>query len=303
VSAVLIKGKPLADRIRAQVAEEVRELGAIGLVTVLVGDDPASQIYIRLKQKAAEEVGIHPTDLRLPADITEDELLEQVARLGSDEEVDAMLVQLPLPDGIDEARVLSSVAPLKDADGLHPFNAGQLFLGRPTLVGATPLGIMALLAEHRIELDGARAVVVGRSDIVGKPVALLLLHEHATVTICHSKTPDLPAVCREADILVAAMGRPAMITGDFIKPGATVIDVGTTRVEDRAEIARIFRNSPEKLAAFEKRGGLLVGDVHPLDVLEKAGAYTPVPGGVGPLTIAMLMANTVASAEARCRQC
>jgi methylenetetrahydrofolate dehydrogenase (NADP+)/methenyltetrahydrofolate cyclohydrolase len=212
-------------------------------------------------------------------------------------EIDGILVQVPLPSHIDTKRILSAISPAKDVDGFHPCNVGALVANLPAPRACTPAGILELLKRGGIPIAGRRAVVVGRSDIVGKPVAILLLHEHATVTICHSKTPDLPAVCRQADILVAAIGRPAMITRDFIKPGATVVDVGSNYVEDRDLAARIFRNSPEKLASFDRKGNVLVGDVDPIDVVECAGAYTPVPGGVGPLTIAMLMVNTVASAE------
>jgi methylenetetrahydrofolate dehydrogenase (NADP+)/methenyltetrahydrofolate cyclohydrolase len=208
-----------------------------------------------------------------------------------------------LPPHIDAKRILLAVSPEKDVDGLHPLNAGNLVTNRPGPRPCTPSGIMQILKRHRIPVSGQRAVVVGRSDLVGKPMAFLLLHDHATVTICHSKTADLPGVCREADILVAAMGRPALITGDFIKPGATVIDVGTNRVSDRDRAAAIFARKPEKLADFDKKGSLLVGDVHPVDVAERAGAYTPVPGGVGPLTIAMLMVNTIDIAERRLHGC
>ena len=212
-------------------------------------------------------------------------------------------MQLPLPPQVDSKRVLLAVAPSKDVDGFHPCNVGNLVAGLPGPRPCTPAGIMELLKRYRIPVAGKRAVVVGRSDIVGKPAALLLLHEHATVTICHSKTADLPGVCREGEILVAALGRPAMITAEYIRPGAVVIDVGTTRVTDRSLAGRVFRNSADKLAAFDKRGFVLMGDVDPVDVIEKASAYTPVPGGVGPLTIAMLMANTVAAAERRAGPC
>ena len=224
-------------------------------------------------------------------------------QLNARPDIDGILVQLPLPRQVDTKRILLAVAPQKDVDGFHPCNVGNLVAGLPGPRACTPAGIIELLKRYRIPIAGKRAVVVGRSDIVGKPVAMLLLHEHATVTICHSKTPDLPAVCREADILVAAIGRAAMITRDFIRPGAVVIDVGTNRVDDRQEAARIFRNSEERLATFDKRGNLLVGDVNPADVAEMASFYTPVPGGVGPLTIAMLMVNTVASAERRAGIC
>jgi methylenetetrahydrofolate dehydrogenase (NADP+)/methenyltetrahydrofolate cyclohydrolase len=273
--ATLIKGKPIADRIRAQVAEEVAGLGHLGLVTVLVGEDPASEVYIRLKHKAATEAGFDARDIRLPADISADRLLEQVAELNADDEVDAMLVQLPLPDHIDEARILRALDPKKDVDGLHPFNAGQLFLGRPTLVGATPLGVMAMLHEHQIEIDGAHAVVLGRSDIVGKPMAHLLLQANATVTVCHSHTRDLAQYTLEADILVAAVGVPSMVSPDMVKGRSVVIDVGINRTDAG-----------------------IVGDVDP--GAEDVAAYlTPVPGGVGPMTIACLLQNAVRCARFR----
>jgi len=275
MSATLIKGKPIADRIRAQVAEEVAGLGHVGLVTVLVGDDPASEVYIRLKHKAATEAGFDAQDIRLPADTSAEDLLAKVEELNADDQVDAMLVQLPLPDHIDEARVLRALEPKKDVDGLHPFNAGQLFLGRPTLVGATPLGVMAMLHEHNIELDGARAVVLGRSDIVGKPMAHLLMQANAKVTICHSHTRDLAQHTLEADILVAAVGVPAMVSPDMVKARSVVIDVGINRTEAG-----------------------IVGDVDA--GAEDVAAYmTPVPGGVGPMTIACLLQNAVRCARFR----
>jgi methylenetetrahydrofolate dehydrogenase (NADP+) / methenyltetrahydrofolate cyclohydrolase len=275
VAATLIRGKPIADRIRAQVAEEVRRLGGLGLVTVLVGDDPASEIYIGLKQKAAAAAGILATDLRLPAEISEDALLVAVAELNADEQVDALLVQLPLPAHIDEARILRAIDPRKDVDGLHPWNAGQLYLGRPSLVGATPVGVIAMLDEHRIELDGAHAVVVGRSAIVGKPVAHLLLQRNATVTICHSHSRDLARHTLDADVLVVAVGVPAFISPDLVKLGAAVIDVGISRTEAG-----------------------VVGDVDP-GAADVAAYLTPVPGGVGPMTIACLLENAVRCARFR----
>jgi methylenetetrahydrofolate dehydrogenase (NADP+)/methenyltetrahydrofolate cyclohydrolase len=275
VAATLMDGKALAERVRAEVAEEVRELGHVGLATVLVGDDPASDVYIRAKHRAATEVGIEARDVRLPGTASEDELLATIAGLNADDEIDGLLVQLPVPDAIDDARVMRAVAPIKDLDGFHPVNAGQLLIGTPTFVGATPLGIMALLEEYGVELRGARAAVVGRSEIVGKPVALLLLAEHATVTICHSRTRDLGAVLREADVVVAATGRADLVTADMIRPGAAVVDVGITRTEEG-----------------------LRGDVHP-DVAGVAGLLTPVPGGVGPMTIAMLLRNAVRAARYR----
>jgi methylenetetrahydrofolate dehydrogenase (NADP+) / methenyltetrahydrofolate cyclohydrolase len=275
LAARLIDGKALAERVRAEVAEEVRELGELGLATVLVGDDPASDVYIRLKHRAASEVGIESRDIRLPVDTPEDELLELVAELNADDAIDGLLVQLPLPGHIDEGRVIGAIAPVKDVDGLHPFNAGHLLLGEPTLVGATPVGIMALLEEYDVPLEGAHAVVVGRSNIVGRPVSLLLLHANATVTICHSRTVDLAARTREADVLVAAVGQAGLIGAEHVREGAVVIDVGMNRSEEK-----------------------LVGDVDHA-VAERAALITPVPGGVGPMTIAMLLKNAVRAARFR----
>jgi methylenetetrahydrofolate dehydrogenase (NADP+) / methenyltetrahydrofolate cyclohydrolase len=275
VAATLLDGRALAEKIRAAVKEEVAELGALRLATVLVGDDPASHLYISLKHKAAKEVGIEPIDHRLPATISEAELLDFVRGLNEDVEVDAILPQLPLPEGIDEARVIRAVDPVKDVDGFHPFNAGQLYLGRPTLVPATPRGVLTLLDEHKIPLDGARAVVVGRSDIVGKPVAHLLLQRNATVTICHSHTDDLARQTLDADVLVVAVGIAGLIGADMVKQGAAVVDVGQNRTEAG-----------------------LVGDVDP-GVAERAAFFTPVPGGVGPMTIASLLQNTVLAARFR----
>ena len=273
--AQLMDGRALAERIRGEIAEEARELGEIGLATVLVGDDPASDIYIRLKHKAAAEVGINAKDIRLASQTTEDDLLGQIAELNADESIDGLLVQLPLPDHIDEARVIRAIDPVKDVDGLHPLNFGQLVLGSPAHVGATPVGVMRLLEEYNVPLEGARAVVVGRSDIVGKPAALLLLHANATVTVCHSRTRDLGSVTREADVLVVAVGQTAVIGPDDVREGATVIDVGMNRGDEG-----------------------VVGDVDP-GAAERAGLITPVPGGVGPMTIAMLLASAVKAAKYR----
>jgi methylenetetrahydrofolate dehydrogenase (NADP+)/methenyltetrahydrofolate cyclohydrolase len=275
MSATLIKGKPIAERIRAQVAEDVAAIGHIGLVTVLVGDDPATDVYIRLKHTAAVAAGIDATDLRLPEETTESELLAKVEELDADPQVDAILVQLPLPKQIDEAKVIRALAPAKDVDGFHPINAGQLYLGEPTLVPATPRGVMAMLAEHEVELSGAHAVVIGRSAIVGKPMAHLLLQQNATVTICHSRTKDLARHTLEADVLVAAVGVPGMVTPDMVKPGGVVIDVGINRTDDG-----------------------IVGDVDP-GAADVAGYLTPVPGGVGPMTIACLLENAVRCARYR----
>jgi methylenetetrahydrofolate dehydrogenase (NADP+)/methenyltetrahydrofolate cyclohydrolase len=265
----------------------------------LVGNNPASEIYVRNKIKTCRDLGIYSESITPPDTISTAELLAIVEGLNARAEIDGILVQLPLPPQVDTKRILMAVAPAKDVDGFHPCNVGALVAGLPAPRACTPAGIIELLKRGGIPIAGQRAVIVGRSDIVGKPAAMLLLHEHATVTICHSKTPDLPAVCREADILVAAIGRAAMITRDFIRQGATVIDVGTNHIKDRELAARIFRNSAQKLTSFDQKGSVLVGDVDPIDVVERAGAYTPVPGGVGPLTIAMLMVNTVASAERR----
>ena len=275
MTATLMDGTALAARIRTELRGDVGELGEIGLATVLVGEDPASKIYIRLKHRAAEEVGIRAVDRRLPEETSEDELLELVGELNDDDSIDGILVQTPLPSHIDEARVMRTIDPMKDVDGLHPFNAGQLFFGRQTFVGATPVGIMRLLGEYGIPIEGARAVVVGRSLIVGRPVAMLLLHANATVTICHSRTDDLARQTLDADILVVAVGTPAVITADMVKLGGAVIDVGINRTE-----------------------GGLVGDVDPA-VAEVAACLTPVPGGVGPMTIACLLENAVRAARYR----
>ena len=268
-------GAALAARMREEVKQEVAELGHVGLATVLVGDDPASDVYIRLKHKAADQAGIEAIDHRLPATTAEDELVALVAELNEDDAIDGILVQTPLPDQIEEARVMRAIDPMKDVDGLHPFNAGQLYLGRETLVPATPLGVMHLLNEYKIPLAGIRAVVVGRSSLVGKPMAMLLLQANATVTICHSRTDDLAHHTLEADLLVAAVGLPGVITGNMVKQGATVIDVGITRTDSG-----------------------LVGDVEP-DVADVAAYLTPVPGGVGPMTIAALLGNAVRAARYR----
>ena len=268
-------GKALAARMRSEVADEVRELGALGLATVLVGEDPASQIYIRNKHKAADEVGITAIDRRLPEGTTEEELIAAVEELNEDDSVDGILVQTPIPGEIDEARVMRALDPSKDVDGLHPFNAGQLYLGEPTFVGGTPVGVIALLDEYGIQLAGARAVVVGRSLIVGKPMAHLLLQANATVTICHSQTFDLGAHTREADVLVVAVGHAGLVTTEMVKPGAAVVDVGMNRTEEG-----------------------LRGDVDPA-AADVAGYITPVPGGVGPMTIATLLRNAVRAARYR----
>jgi len=275
VTATVIDGKALAAKVRAEVAGDVAELGDVGIATVLVGDDPASHVYINLKQKAATTAGIRATDHRLPAETRQEELLALIADLNADDSVDGLLVQLPLPDHLDEAAAIESVDPAKDIDGIHPTNAGRLYLGRPTLVPGTPLGIMRMLEEYEIELAGAHAVVVGRSAIVGKPMAHLLLQANATVTICHSRTQDLQRHTLDADVLVAAVGRLHLVSADMVRVGATVIDVGMNRTEEG-----------------------LFGDVDP-GAAERAAYMTPVPGGVGPMTIAMVLQNTVTAARAR----
>ncbi len=301
--ARLLSGIRVRDEIFAESRPRVERLRERkrppGLAVILVGDDPASKIYVRNKVKACEKLGIHSERYTPPATAATEEIVELVQRLNEREEIDGILVQMPLPKQIDSHKVLLAVDPAKDVDGFHPLNMGYLLTGRPGPRACTPAGVMELLHRYQIPILGRRAVVVGRSDIVGKPMAMLLMHEHATVTICHSRTRDLPAVAREADILVAAIGRPAFVTADFIKEGAVVIDVGINRITDRARAEALFGHDPDKMAAFEKKGSVLVGDVHPRDVAGKAGAYTPVPGGVGPLTIAMLMVNTINAAERR----
>jgi len=300
--ARILDGTKLAADIRAEVAAEVAALAAAGtrpgLAVVLAGHDPASEIYVRGKVKACEEVGIYSEKLTPPDSITTDELLRQVEDLNRRDEIDGILVQLPLPPQIDSKKVLLAVDPAKDVDGFHPVNVGFLSTQRPGLVPCTPAGVMEILKRSDIAVAGQEAVVVGRSDIVGKPVAMLLLNANATVTVCHSKTHDLAEVCRRADILVAAIGRAGMITRDFVKPGATVIDVGMNKVTDPVEFARLFAGNAKREESFRTKGSTLVGDVHP-EVAEIAGAITPVPGGVGPLTIAMLMFNTVKAARMR----
>jgi len=303
VSARILDGNQIRDQILGELRAEADSLAAAGirpgLAAVLVGNNPASEVYVRGKIKACQSLDLYSEKITPPDTITTAEMLAVVAGLNRRDDIDGILVQLPLPRQVDSKRVLLAVDPAKDVDGFHPYNVGCLVAGRPALVACTPAGILQILQRSQIPIAGRRAVVLGRSDIVGKPVAFLLLHENATVTICHSKTADLAGVAREADILVAALGRPAMVTRDFIRPGATVIDVGINRLTDAAEVKRIFAGRPDKIEQFRQKGSVLVGDVHPVDVEESAGAYTPVPGGVGPLTIAMLMVNTVRAARQR----
>ncbi len=301
--ARVLDGNPIRDQILNELRAEVDLLAGAGirpgLAAVLAGNNPASEVYVRSKIKACQALGLYSEKLTPPETVTTEDMLALVDCLNRRDDIDGILVQLPLPPQVDAKRVLLAVNPAKDVDGFHPCNVGALVTGRPCLVSCTPAGILEILKRSGIPLAGRRAVVLGRSDIVGKPVAFLLLHENATVTICHSKTAGLPGVAREADILVAALGRAAMVTREYIRPGATVIDVGINRLTDPAEVERIFAALPEKIDAFRRKGSLLVGDVHPVDVAECAGAYTPVPGGVGPLTIAMLMVNTVRAARLR----
>lgn len=302
MTATILDGNKISAQIRAEVASEVKTMADAGirpgLAVVLVGHDPASEIYVRGKVKSCEEVGIY-SEKHTPAEtISTEELLELVTGLNLRDDIDGILVQLPLPPQVDSKKVLMAVDPAKDVDGFHPINVGFLSTQRSGLVPCTPAGVIEILKRSNISIAGQEAVVVGRSDIVGKPVAMLLINGNATVTVCHSKTRDLPGVCRRADILIAAIGRAGMITRDYVKQGATVIDVGMNKVTDRPEFERLFAGNAKREEAFKTKGSTLVGDVHP-EVQEIAGHLTPVPGGVGPLTIAMLMSNTVRAARLR----
>src|ERR1700679_1848006 len=298
----VLDGATIAAAIKQEVAEEVRALAAQGirpgLAAVLVGHVPASEIYVRSKVQTCAELGLFSEMITPPETVTTEEMLDIVAALNDRDDIDGILIQLPLPKQVDTKALLDAVSPGKDVDGFHPVNAGRLQAGRPALAPCTPAGVIEILKRSDLPISGQHAVVVGRSDIVGKPVAMLLLHQNATVTICHSKTRDLGAVTREADILVAAIGRPGFFYPEMVKPGATIIDVGINRVTDRSEFEKFFAGDGRRAEIFSKRGSTIVGDVHP-KAFEIAGAYTPVPGGVGPLTIAMLMANTVRAAKLR----
>ncbi len=305
MAAQILNGAVVAEEIRRGVATRVKELEPRGirpgLAAVIVGDDPASKVYVESKVKTCQQLGLRSEKYELPARTTTEELLGLVEELNQRNDIDGILVQLPLPKQIETRRVLEAVDPAKDVDGFHPINVGRLTRGEDSLVPCTPAGIIKLLDHYQIRIEGARAVVVGRSDIVGKPVSMLLLHRNATVTICHSRTRDLPEVTRQADILIAAIGRAAMITGDFIRDGAVVVDVGMNNITTADEARRIFSESeiPKRMESLAKRGYTLVGDVEPRTVAERASWLTPVPGGVGPLTIAMLMKNTLRAAEMR----
>ena len=302
MTARILDGLKIRDEIFAELKDEVSLLTAAGvqpgLAAVLVGENPASQLYVKSKIAACEQLGLSSGLLTPPATATTKELLALVDDLNCDNHVDGILVQLPLPSQVDTKRVLEAVDPAKDVDGFHPVNLGRLVSGRPGLVACTPAGCMEILRRSGIPIEGANAVVLGRSDIVGKPMALLLMHANATVTICHSKTRDLPEVVRRADIVVAAMGKAGFVQADWLKPGAAVIDVGTNTIKDPAEAERLLYNFPARLEKFRAKGSVLVGDVHP-DAVNTAGALTPVPGGVGPMTITMLMSNTVKAARLR----
>jgi methylenetetrahydrofolate dehydrogenase (NADP+) / methenyltetrahydrofolate cyclohydrolase len=300
--ANILDGNKIAEQIKSEVAAEVKTLERSGirpgLAAVLVGHDPASEIYVRNKVKTSEQLGLFSVKITPPETVTTEEMLRLVEELNVREDIDGILVQLPLPKQVDSKRVLFAVSPEKDVDGFHPVNVGNLSTQRPSLAPCTPAGVIEILKRSHIPIRGADTVVVGRSDIVGKPVAMLLLNNNATVTVCHSQTRDLRSHTRQADILVAAIGKPGMITAEMIKPGATVIDVGINRITDRAEFEKYFKGDAKREKTFAEKGSTLVGDVHP-NVAEVAGAYTPVPGGVGPLTIAMLMSNTVRAAKLR----
>jgi len=302
MTARILDGTKIRDQVFADLAGEIQRLGAQGirpgLAAVLVGDNPASQLYVKSKIAACEQLGLASWMHTPAASVTTEELLKLVNKLNADDGVDGILIQLPLPAQVDTKRVLEAVDPAKDVDGFHPVNLGRLVSGRPGLVACTPAGCMEILRRGEIKVEGANAVVLGRSDIVGKPMALLLMHANATVTICHSKTRDLPDVVRHADIVVAAMGRAGYVAADWIHPGAAVIDVGTNKVTDAKEAERLLHNFPARLEKFRTKGSVLVGDVHP-DAIHTAGALTPVPGGVGPMTITMLMSNTIKAARLR----
>jgi len=302
MAAIILDGNKIATQIRTEVADDVKKLTAAGkrpgLAVILAGHNPASEIYVRNKVKACEQLGIYSEKHTPPDSVTTEQLLALVQELNTRNEIDGILVQLPLPAQVDARKVLLAVAPEKDVDGLHPVNVGNLVTQRPGLVPCTPSGVIEILRRSNTPIEGQNTVVVGRSDLVGKPVAMLLLNAHATVTICHSKTRNLPAVCRQADILVAAIGKAGMVTKDFVRPGAVVIDVGTTKITDRATFDKFFAGDAAREKSFAEKGSTLIGDVDP-HVAEIAGAVTPVPGGVGPLTIAMLMVNTVKACRLR----
>ena len=303
VETRILDGTKVAQAIKEEISQELEQLRKHhlipGLAAVLVGENPASHVYVRNKTRTCTELEMYSETIKLPDKTTTDRLIEVIHGLNERQEIDGILVQLPLPDHLDEETVSSAVHPAKDVDGFHPENVGKLSAGKIALAPATPMGIMELLRREGIPLEGREAVVVGRSNIVGKPIALLLLHQHATVTLCHSRTKNLPAVCRRADVLVAAVGRPALLTHEYLKEHVVVVDVGVNRIESVEEVVRIFGEKSKRLEQIRKKGYTLVGDVHPRDPIGRAVAITPVPGGVGPLTIAQLMRNTVTACQMR----
>jgi methylenetetrahydrofolate dehydrogenase (NADP+) / methenyltetrahydrofolate cyclohydrolase len=303
MSATYIDGTKIAEDIKREVATDVGALKSRGirpgLAVVLVGEDPASSAYVNMKARTCDQLGIYSRKLTIPAVVTTDQLLGEIRKLNEDDSIDGILVQLPLPKQVSKHAILEGVSPSKDVDGFHSANVGSLVLGHETLVACTPSGVMELLHRSDVKIEGANAVVLGRSDDVGKPQALLLMHANATVTICHSKTRNLPEITRRADILVAAIGKTALVTRDWVKPGVVVIDVGTNKVSDRAEVERLFGSDEARLKDYDKRGYIWVGDVDERSVKEVASAITPVPGGVGPMTIATLMKNTIKAARMR----
>jgi len=302
MTARILSGTAIRDQIFSELKQEVAQLSAHGLrpglAAVLVGADPASQLYVKSKIAACEELGLASWLHTPPATVSTEWMLQLVSDLNNDDHVDGILIQLPLPKQVDSKRVLEAVSPAKDVDGFHPVNMGMLVSNRPGLVACTPAGCMEILRRNGIAIEGANAVVLGRSDIVGKPMSLLLLHANATVTVCHSKSRELPEIIRRADILVAAIGRAGFVQAEWIKPGAAVVDVGTNKVTDPGEAQNLLARFPERLEKFKAKGSVLIGDVHP-DAIDTAGALTPVPGGVGPMTITMLMSNTVKAAKLR----
>ena len=300
MAAIILDGVAVANQIKAEVAEQMRRLERAnvfpGVATILVGENPASETYVRNKLRACREIGIHAEKITPPTAATTEEIIELICRLNRRDDIDGVVLELPLPSHIDAQQARMAIDPAKDVDGFHPVNLGRIAAKKPGMVPCTPAGVVELLRRNHIAIEGAEAVIVGRSNIVGRPMAMLLTNFNATTTLCHSKTRDLAGICRRADILVAAMGRPALIRREFIKPGATVIDVGINHVEDRATIEQLFPGDEHRLAEFARKGYAIVGDVHP-EVAEVAGAITPVPGGVGPLTVAMLTVNVVTAAR------
>ena len=303
VETRIIDGKAIAFQLKEEVGQEVSELIARGvqpgLAVVLVGDNPASQVYVRNKTRSSTDLGIHSEQVNLPSETQTPELLKQIGELNRADHIDGILVQLPLPSHIDADKILRSIIPAKDVDGFHPTNVGRLCIGKPFLAPCTPMGILEILRRESVPMGGQRVVIIGRSNIVGKPMALLLLQEHCTVTVCHSKSQGLAEICREADILISAVGKAGFVTGDFVKPRATVVDVGMNSIQTLEELEHLYNQDTARRESFNKKGYCLTGDVNPSQVIGIAGALTPVPGGVGPMTIAHLMKNTVLACRRR----